>query len=124
MHARFSRPLSHVPLVRVLALCAWLAMVCVPVVVQAAAFAPSASMHGAAMQGGASVHAGHCCSGHDGGGKLSTGQCDACAASLTGLVLPGMPELASEPFAAPRWPTLSPDMPVRLTAPPLRPPRG
>ena len=86
MHARSSRPLSHATPLRVLALFAWLVLVCVPVVVQARTLAPSPHAHATAEHVAGTMPLGGCC--HGQGAGLPMGQCEACAASLTGVVLP------------------------------------
>lgn len=124
MQARFFRRLSHAPHLRALALLAWLAMACVPVVATAQALAVPVSGHAAAphAQSDTSPASGCCQGGHCNGSGMS--HCQACVASATGLILPTAVAAVPARFGHVHWPNASVDIVVRSTAPPLRPPRG
>lgn len=121
MHARLFRRFSHAPLLRVLALFAWLSMAGVPAAVNAS-FAPNACVT-AGMSAAAVTTGGDCCPTHAGTGQ-APGQCDACAVSLTGLPVPALFTLAHAAFQAESWPTSSTAPVGRPSIPPLRPPRS
>lgn len=123
MQARSFRRLSHAPYLRALALFAWLAMACVPVVAAAQALVLPAASHAAVMHATDSAQAGGCCQGgHCNGQGMS--HCQACVASATGLILPVAFTVVPARFANPSWPKSSVDIVMRSTAPPLRPPRS
>ncbi len=78
--------------------------------------------HATAGQVAGTVTSSDCC--HGQGAGHSMGQCEACAASLSGVVLPVMPAMLPVRFAALRWPALAIPPVAGTFIPPLRPPRA
>lgn len=123
MRVPLFRRLSHAPSLRALLLLAWLAMASVPAVASAKVFAMSGPTGASGMHAPGAMGAGDCCPSHHGQGQASA-QCEACAASATGMPVPALFSLMPVPGHDAAWPVHGARPVARPPLPPLRPPRA